>query len=136
MFSGLSDNIYFGEYLSNLRIRNVYLLLVAHININSIRDHFDQLVSGIKNNIDVLMISEAKIDKSLLNMQFHVEGYGNCVYRLDQNEYGSGISVYVREAVPSKLIPASNSLSMDIFHRIKFEKQNGFYCDVIPIIVD
>ena len=48
------------------------------------------------------MISETKIDNSFPTMQFHTDGY--CIYGLDRNEYGSGILVYVREDIPSKLI--------------------------------
>ena len=75
----------------------------TYININSIRNKFNQLVSSIKNNIDTLMISETKIDNSFATMQFHIEGY--CIYRLDRNEYGGCILVYVREDFPSKFIP-------------------------------
>ena len=53
------------------------------------------------------MISETKLDHSFPTMQFHIEGY--CLYRLDRNEYGSGILVYVREDIPSKLIPMQSS---------------------------
>ena len=56
-----------------LRQKNLNRLLLAHININSIRNKFDQLVSSIKNNIDILMISETKIDNSFPTMQFHIE---------------------------------------------------------------
>ena len=104
--SGSFDNISLSECLSNLRQRNLNHLL-ADININSIKNKFDQLVSSIKNNIDILMISETKIDNSFPTMQFHIEGY--CIYRLDRNEYGGGILVYVREDIPSKLIPMQSS---------------------------
>ena len=46
-------------------------------------------------------------------MQFHFDGY--CVYRLDRNEHGGGILVYVREDIPSKLIPMQNSLIEGLF---------------------
>ena len=49
------------------------------------------------------MISETKVDNSFPTMQFHIEGY--CICRLDWNEYGGGILVYVREDIPSGLIP-------------------------------
>ena len=75
-----------------MRQKNLNCILLAHININSIRNKFDQLVSSIKNNTDTFP-----------TMQFHIEGY--CIYRLDRNEYEGGILVYVREDIPSKLIP-------------------------------
>ena len=71
---GSFDNISFSECLSNLQQRNLNCLLLAHININSIRNKFNQLVSSINNNIDILMTLETKIDNSFPKMQFHIEG--------------------------------------------------------------
>ena len=59
-------------------------------------------MNGIKGNIDVLMISETKLDDSFPSMQFLIEGYGP-PYRLDRNSHGGGILVYVREDIPCKL---------------------------------
>ena len=75
------------ERLSNSRQRNLNRLLLAYV--NSVRNKFDQLVSSIKNNIDILVISKTKIDNFFPTMQFHIEGYR--IYRLDRNEYGGGI---------------------------------------------
>ena len=52
------------EILKNLRLKNVNRLICAQLNINSIRNKFDSLVNVINNNIDILMISEAKLDPS------------------------------------------------------------------------
>ena len=91
------------ENLSNLRQRNLNRLLLAHVSIKSIRNKFDQLVSCIKNCIDIVMISETKNDNSFPTAQFHIEGY--CICRLDQNGYRGGILVYVGENIPSRLTP-------------------------------
>ena len=103
----VDSNSYFGDQLSSLRKKNLNRLILAHLNINSIRNKFDQLVNGIKGNIDVLMISETKLDDSFPSMQFLIEGYGSS-YRLDRNSRGGGILVYVREDIPCKLIPMKN----------------------------
>ena len=95
------------ECLSNLRQGNLNRLLLPYLNINSIRNKFEQLVSSIKNNIDIFMISETKIVNSFPTMQFHIEGH--CIYRLDRNEYGGAILVYLQEDIPSKLIPMQSS---------------------------
>ena len=84
--------------LSNIRKNNINRPILAHIIINSIRNKFDQLVDGVKGNVDIFMISETKIDDSFPTMQFHIEGY--FVFRLDRSEYGGGILVYVREEIP------------------------------------
>ena len=49
--------------------------LFVHQNINSIRNKFNQLVYGIKGNIDVFMLSEMKLDHSFLSVHFCVKGY-------------------------------------------------------------
>ena len=51
-----NEDICFGQHLNNLRRRNIGDLMLAHININSIRYKFDQLVYGVKRN--VLMITD------------------------------------------------------------------------------
>ena len=88
--------------LSNIRKNNINRPIPAHIDINSIRNKFDQLVDDVKGKVDVFMISETKIDNSFPTMEFHIEGY--CVFRSERSEYGGGILVYVREDIPSKLI--------------------------------
>ena len=56
-----NENEFFGEKLKSLCMANVNRIIIAQININSIRDRSDALVSGIKGNVDILMISETKI---------------------------------------------------------------------------
>ena len=48
----------------------------------------------IKNNVDILLISEAKIDSSFPRAQFHVDGF--TIYRCDRNENGGGLLLYMR----------------------------------------
>ena len=56
-----------------------------------------------KFNVDVIMISETKIDDSFPVGQFLIEGF--CTpYRLDRNSKGGGILLYVRDDIPSNLI--------------------------------
>ena len=45
---------------------------IGQININSIRNKFDLLMSIIKNEIDILMISESKIDKLISYLLWQV----------------------------------------------------------------
>ena len=52
------------EELDNLRLKNPNRLIFAHLNINSVRNKFDLLAEIIKSNIDILMISETKLDSS------------------------------------------------------------------------
>ena len=60
--------------LNFIRKGNFNRLVLAHININSTRNKFDTLVQQITNNIDILMISETKLDNSFLEGQFLIPG--------------------------------------------------------------
>ena len=117
--------------LSNIRKNNINRLILAHININSIRKKLDQLVDGIKGKVDVLMISETKTDNSFPAMQLLIEKI--CVFRLDRNEYGDGILVYVREDIPSKLIPMKNRSIESFFIEQDLRTKKWLLCS--PIIL-
>ena len=45
-------------------INNVNMVVIGHINVNSIRNKFDMLSSMVKDNIDILMVSETNLDSS------------------------------------------------------------------------
>ena len=74
-------------------------IIFAHLNINSIKNKFEELISQVKGTIDVLMISETKIDDSF-----------NQPYRIDQISYGGGIMLYVREKITSNLLKIESLL--------------------------
>ena len=52
------------KFLKSLHTSNPDKLVFAHSNINSIRNKFEMLSDQIKGNIDVLFVSETKIDDS------------------------------------------------------------------------
>ena len=87
--------------LKQLRIKNVNKLVIANLNINSIAPKFEQLNELISINIDILVITETKLDDSFSSSQFIIEGY-SVPYRFYRNRNGGGILIYVREDIPSK----------------------------------
>ena len=60
---------YFGNKLKPLRTSNLHRIVIVQININSIRNKFEVLL-----NVDILIISETKIDDSFPLTQFLIEG--------------------------------------------------------------
>ena len=112
--------------LGKLRLKNVNRIIFAHININSIRNKFHLLTSDINNKIDILMISETKLDNSFPNGEFIIPGYTE-PYRKDRNCYGGGILLYRRSNIPSKEIPNSrlSSPSEGFFVEINLRRKNG-----------
>ena len=87
--------------MSSIRSKNVNRLLIGNLNINSISGKFDQLKVLVQRKLDVLVITETKLDSSFPKGQFLIEGFSE-PYRLDRNRHGGGILIYVREDIPSK----------------------------------
>ena len=58
------------------------------------------LKTTVKNKIDILFFSERKLDDSFLIRQFCVDRF-TTLYRLDRNEKCGGITLFVRENIPS-----------------------------------
>ena len=63
-------------------MRNTDKIIVAHLNIKSLRNKFDSLIGQITGNIDILMVSETTLDESFHISQFIIEGFG-VPYRVD-----------------------------------------------------
>ena len=77
-----------------MRIKHVNKLIIARLNINSLRNKFEFLVEFIKGKFDILMISETKVDKSFPLDQFRINGF-NAPFRLDRNINAGGIMLFV-----------------------------------------
>ena len=88
--------------LQTIRKDNLNKLIFAHLNINSIRNKFDSLADIIKDNIDILMISETKVDDSFPHGQFFLDGFGT-PFRQDRNGNGGGIMLFIRNDIPAKV---------------------------------
>ena len=69
-----------------------------NVSVNSICYKCDHLVDGIKGKVDVLMMTETKLDDYFSTMQFNIEGY--YAFRQGRNEYGGGILLHVRDDIP------------------------------------
>ena len=67
-------------------------IIIAHLNINSIRNKFDRFVDKVKGNLDILLISETKLEDST-------------PIRLDRNKNGGSITLFVQDDIPVKLLP-------------------------------
>ena len=81
--------------------------MIGHININSIRNKFEMLSNSIKGNLDILMISETKLDSTFPSNQFTTEKYAASI-RIDRDGRGGGILLYIREDIPARLLATSS----------------------------
>ena len=87
--------------LKNLKLSNINRPVFAHININSLRNKLDSLKTIIRENIDILLISETKLDNSFPTSQFAINGY-SLPFRLDLSRNSGGLLLYVRDNLPCR----------------------------------
>ena len=83
-------------------------MVIAQLNINSLRNKFAWLSTMIKDYVDLLLISETKISPSFPTAQFHIDGY--TFHRRDRDENRGGLLFYVREDVPSTLLKTDSEI--------------------------
>ena len=82
----------------------------------------------IKNEINILMISETKIDNSFPISQFTMTGY-SIPFRLDRTSHGGGILLFVREDIPCKIIKTDCDADFEgIFVEINLRKKKWLLC--------
>ena len=113
--------------LKDIKLNNINRLVVGHININSLSNKFESLKFLFKGNIDILVITETKLDESFPLQQFVVEGYA-IPFRLDRNVNGGGVLVYLREDIPCRQLSIKSSTSHleGIFLEINLRKTKWF----------
>ena len=98
-----NQSINASDILSNPKVRVNNKLIIGNLNINTLAGKFDKLKLMVQHKVDILVLTETKINSSFLNQQFHNEGF--CFsYRLNRNKHGGGVLVYIREDIPSKIL--------------------------------
>ena len=115
----------FTDFLFNIRKHHSNKIIMAHININSLRNKFDMLTNSVSEYIDILMISETKLDDTFPHALYHLKDFSN-PYRLDRNSHGGGILVYVRDNIPSNLVKLDQKLENfeGFFIELELSKKN------------
>ena len=97
-------------------------LIFGHLNINSIKNKSDLLSEQVKGYIDVLVVSETKLDDSFPEGQFLIEGFHSS-FRFDRNRNGGEITLYVREDIPAKLLGHDFPCAENFFVEINLYKK-------------
>ena len=94
--------------IKNLRLSNIKWGYYKQFK-QKLRKKFDQLKEIVLKYIDILVITETKLDHTFPNAQFlvlgfskpfHLERGGVMIY----DRKGGGVMIYVREYIPSKLL--------------------------------
>ena len=78
--------------------------IFVHVNINSYRHKFAPLQEILRGRfVDLLIISESKLDESFPNSQFNVEGY--TIHRQDKSASSGGLILYIRADIAHRRMP-------------------------------
>ena len=93
--------------LKNLRVQNLRNVIIGQLNINSLRNKFDGLAELMKGKLDIVVLTETKVDHTFPEKQFLVTGYKK-PFRLDRNINGGGVMIYVREDIPCDILLKHN----------------------------
>ena len=88
--------------LNVIRKRNINRLIIGQLHVNSLRNKFESLVQQVTGNIDILMVSETKLDDNFPVSQFLIDGY-TPPFRLERDNNAGEIMLYFREDIPCKL---------------------------------
>ena len=112
--------------LKELNKKKLNCPIIAQLKINSTRNKFQFLEKEVCADLDILLISETKLDDSFPPAQFLLDGFSK-PYRLDRSSNGGGIFLYVRDDIPSLLLINSNKTE-SIFAEINFRKKKWLVC--------
>ena len=93
--------------LSKLRINNADRIIIAHININFLENKFEPLVSLVKDKVDIILVSETKLDDTFPINQFLIDGYSTPI-RKDRNCHGGGLICFISDDLPYKELESHN----------------------------
>ena len=76
---------------------------IGNLNINSLPNKFNQMKELVLKHMDILVVTETKLDDSFPNPKFSVDGFSE-PFRIERNRSGGGAMIYVRDDIPNKLL--------------------------------
>ena len=114
--------------LQNLRLQNPNRIMFGQLNINSIKNKFEMLTL-IANEIDVLLLSETKLDETFPLEQFLISGFVKPL-RLNRNSRGGRIMLFIRDNIPFRLLKPGNLPfnTEALFIEINLRKKKWLMC--------
>ena len=70
------------------------MFVIGPLTINSLSSNFDDLKTLIFGMLDILIITETKLDDTYPNSQFNIDRY-SMPHRFDRNRNGGGVIIYL-----------------------------------------
>ena len=90
--------------IKEIRIGNANKVIIGNLNINSIRrNKFEQLKETVLKYINILVVTETKLDETFLGSLILTDGFFNS-YRLDRNKIGGGIMIFIHNTISRKIL--------------------------------
>ena len=79
---------------------------MTYLNINSIRNKFDEMTDLLLNHKNTILITKPKLDSSFPNSKLHIERFYQ-PYRLDVSCHNSRILAQMKSELPPRLLKFS-----------------------------
>ena len=106
--------------IKELRMGNANKVMIGNLNINSIRNKFEELKETVLKYIDILVVTETKL---------LMDGFSK-PYRSVRNKDGEGVMVFIRDTISSKILEKHifpNDVE-SIFEELNFRKCKWLLC--------
>ena len=110
------------KVLNEIRLKNINNVVIAYLNVNnavisylnvnSNRNKYDSFKVLTVGNVDIMILSETKLDDSFPTSQFLIEGFKE-PFRVDRDRYSGATLIYINEQIPCKQLK-KHKLSEDI----------------------
>ena len=94
------------------------------------RNKFAQLKETVLKYIDILVVTETRLDETFLESLFLMDGFSR-PYRLDRNKNGGGIIIFICNPILSKILEKKifPNDAESIFVEFHFKKCKWLLCE-------
>ena len=101
--------------LDRVRLNQADRLIIGHLNINFLRNKFERLRKIVQDKLDILLVSETKVDPSFPSSQFATKGF-SFPFRFDRNSSEGGICYLLgKKFLPNVYINTSQTAQLKIY---------------------
>ena len=118
------------NFLVNLRKKYFNHLITGNLNITSQRNKFEVLNILVKSKVDIIVITESKLDHTFPDSSFRISRY-NKPFRKDRNRNGGGILVFIRDDIPCKELQINLFNEFEVLF-IEVNLSHSVVCSLLP----
>ena len=107
-----SGNSY--SQVQHYRLKNPKNVILGHLNVNSLKNKIEAVKKLIRNNIEISLFSETKLDEVFPNQQFKISGY-KCSEEIETNMAGVLSFTSMKIFLAKQLMLKSSPMTMKSF---------------------